>query len=449
MDSQHSVIIPVGGLYVSSNPDEILATCTASCVAVAFYDPQTRIAGLLHVVLPGRRNSPRHNNPQSYYADTGVPLLLESMLKAGARKESLRATLVGGSRSIDSKDGVNDDIGSQNVDEITKLLAQANIPVYKKEVRGKKNRSIELNVKNGKVTISQISEKRPKTNNHSGIETRSSQATLLRNMSELQPDPQVAGTLLEAVHRKSIAWNEVFGIIVQDVILTMQVLRLCNSKQYGRPHEISSLPSALELLGAKQLRRICVIAGVRRQTEKKLDDFGIVTSRLNRHGWTCAVIAQYLARRIHYEFDQELFTAAMLHDVAKIAQALLPPKTVLERTEAQANSPGASPLVMATNEVEGLEQLILSHWQFPESMIAALAHSLKSPYSQNKESLLPATLLRLSCDLSKLLGLSSTTECFVANLNRFDLAEIGLSDSFDNVLLAIINELQSNPFPGA
>ena len=88
--------VPIGELRVSKDPQVRLVTVTGPCVALALYDPEARVAGLLHVVQPGPRQGHRPDDRNAFYADTGIPLLVEEMVKQGARQDRLQATVVGG-----------------------------------------------------------------------------------------------------------------------------------------------------------------------------------------------------------------------------------------------------------------------------------------------------------------------------------------------------------------
>ena len=85
---------------MSADPQERLITVLGSCVAVTIYDKENQIGGLVHIVLPGRRSFRRPENRNSYYADTGVPLLVEEMIKKGAQRENLVANVIGGLHSL-------------------------------------------------------------------------------------------------------------------------------------------------------------------------------------------------------------------------------------------------------------------------------------------------------------------------------------------------------------
>ena len=112
--------VPIGELRVSRDPQVQLVTVTGPCVALALYDPEAGVAGLLHVVQPGRRRVRRPGDRHAFYADTGVPMLVEEMVNHGARRDRLQATVVGGAMA--APPGNFGDLGRLNVEAVTGRL---------------------------------------------------------------------------------------------------------------------------------------------------------------------------------------------------------------------------------------------------------------------------------------------------------------------------------------
>jgi len=149
--SRREVWVPVGELRVSRDPQVLLVTVTGSCVALAMYDPEAGVAGLLHVVQPGRRRVRRPGDCNAFYADTGVPMLVEEMVQQGARWDRLQATVVGG--GMGSAPGNFDDLGRLNVEAVTGKLKEMGIPLVIREVLGQMARRILLTVSTGLVSV--------------------------------------------------------------------------------------------------------------------------------------------------------------------------------------------------------------------------------------------------------------------------------------------------------
>src|ERR1035438_5116007 len=86
------VVIGVGDLAVSGNPDIVLSTyALGSCIGVVAYDPVARAGGILHLMLPDSGIAPERVSRQpSLFADTGLALFFESLGALGSRSANVR-----------------------------------------------------------------------------------------------------------------------------------------------------------------------------------------------------------------------------------------------------------------------------------------------------------------------------------------------------------------------
>ena len=80
------VIYP-GEMFVS-NEDIFIGTVLGSCISIALFDETQRLGGLNHFMLPS--GSMRDENEEvGRYGDYAIELLINEMMKKGAKKESL------------------------------------------------------------------------------------------------------------------------------------------------------------------------------------------------------------------------------------------------------------------------------------------------------------------------------------------------------------------------
>src|SRR5690242_365262 len=89
------VVVGVGDMGVSNNASFTLSTyALGSCVGVAAYDPLMKVGGLLHIMLPDSSISLEKAQKQpAMFADTGLPLLLRSLIGLKADLSRLRVLL--------------------------------------------------------------------------------------------------------------------------------------------------------------------------------------------------------------------------------------------------------------------------------------------------------------------------------------------------------------------
>lgn len=126
-----SEIIKVGmaDLKICKSPDGITTLGLGSCVGIAIRDPITKIGGLAHVMLPDSTVIANNANKPKF-ADTGIEMLVDLVVKAGANRARLVAKIAGGAQMFgfqNKNDLVR--VGERNVEASKKKLAELKIPI--------------------------------------------------------------------------------------------------------------------------------------------------------------------------------------------------------------------------------------------------------------------------------------------------------------------------------
>ncbi|SDY38794.1 chemotaxis protein CheD [Citreimonas salinaria] len=137
MIAGHDQVINVvqGDFEISDRPNVILTTVLGSCVAVCLYDPVRQIGGMNHFLLPYGDSG---GGVSMRYGTYAMELLINGLLKKGARKERLEAKVFGGARMNEKLR----DIGSSNAAFAKEFLAEENIPIIAESLAGNAARRI-------------------------------------------------------------------------------------------------------------------------------------------------------------------------------------------------------------------------------------------------------------------------------------------------------------------
>lgn len=130
--------------------DRGLKTILGSCVGIILRDPERRVSGLAHIMLPRQQ---RDDNATGKYADTAVPALRARVMEMGARPGSLQALLIGGAQMFPMGDARLASIGDQIVEAARKALAAHGIPVIYEDIGGTAGRTVVFENQTGKVTV--------------------------------------------------------------------------------------------------------------------------------------------------------------------------------------------------------------------------------------------------------------------------------------------------------
>ncbi|WP_238365935.1 chemotaxis protein CheD [Mesobacterium pallidum] len=133
-----------GTFGISDKPGEYLMTILGSCVAVCLHDPDRRIGGLNHFLLPGTDNTDMTNMK---YGVNAMELLINSLMKKGASRSGLVAKVFGGARMTP---GLTD-IGQTNAEFARGFLEDENIPILGGSTGGVAARKIRFFPEDGRV----------------------------------------------------------------------------------------------------------------------------------------------------------------------------------------------------------------------------------------------------------------------------------------------------------
>lgn len=146
--------IGIGEWIVSKGEADLLKTyALGSCVAVIIYDAKVRVAGLIHVALPESNVDPERARIQpGYFADTGLPRMIEEMKALGASRPNVWVKLAGGASVMDP--GNYFDIGKRNILAVKRVLWKSSLGPIAEDTGGSISRTVSFSVADGEVTLS-------------------------------------------------------------------------------------------------------------------------------------------------------------------------------------------------------------------------------------------------------------------------------------------------------
>ena len=147
------VTVGIGELKVSDDPEDVLVTyALGSCIAVLVHDPVRRVGGMIHYMLPESSVKPEKSLQRpGMFADTGVPLLFESMYARACRRSDLVVKVAGGASIQDDKGYFA--IGKRNYTILRKMFWRSGFAITAESVGGRVSRTVRLFVGNGRTTV--------------------------------------------------------------------------------------------------------------------------------------------------------------------------------------------------------------------------------------------------------------------------------------------------------
>ncbi|MDE1159737.1 MAG: chemoreceptor glutamine deamidase CheD [Neorhizobium sp.] len=129
-----------GEYKVISDPDVVLSTILGSCVAACLRDPVAGVGGMNHFLLPGSATSMAASGDATRYGVHLMELLINGLLKKGARRDRLEAKVFGGAKTIASFSNV----GEQNAAFAMEFLRDEGIRVVGSSTGGEHGRKLEF-----------------------------------------------------------------------------------------------------------------------------------------------------------------------------------------------------------------------------------------------------------------------------------------------------------------
>lgn len=141
---------------VGRSPDVLISYGLGSCIGISLYDPQAKVGGLLHIMLPDSTQS-RANENKAKFADSGIPVMLDDVLKLGASKSRLVAKIAGGAQMFAFANATDImRVGQRNAAASKEILQGLGIPIIGEDTGGSYGRTVQIDLSTGVYTVKTI-----------------------------------------------------------------------------------------------------------------------------------------------------------------------------------------------------------------------------------------------------------------------------------------------------
>jgi chemotaxis protein CheD len=172
-DCEAAKILP-GEYYYTAKP-MLIVTVLGSCVAACIRDRVFGIGGMNHFMLPDGSGDP--GNPSSAsmrYGAYAMEMLINQLLKAGARRENLEAKVFGGGNVLRGFTAIN--VGERNADFVRRYLKAENIRIVAEDLNDVHPRKVYFFPQTGKVLVKKLKQ----LNNYTLVKREQAYATQLQ-----------------------------------------------------------------------------------------------------------------------------------------------------------------------------------------------------------------------------------------------------------------------------
>ncbi len=233
----------------------------------------------------------------------------------------------------------------------------------------------------------------------------------LKSLQSLPTLPPVVTKLTHLLADEKTTAVQLAEVIEKDQVLTSKVLKMVNSAFYGFPRRISTVSTAIVLLGFNVIRTLIITASIFEMMQS--EDLS-----LWEHSLGVAAASGLLAQKLELQNPEEVTTAGLLHDLGKVVIRSEFPETYQEIL-ARVKEKGLS-FREAEKEILGLDhseigEFLTNHWNLPERLVEPIAfhHQIEKARKYKKET----AVVHLGDIIIRALGYGSGGDPWVPSLD--------------------------------
>lgn len=241
--------------------------------------------------------------------------------------------------------------------------------------------------------------------------------------------PNTATKLNKALDDPNVSSDKIEEILRFDPGLTANLLKLSNSSFFGFKSKITSVRHALAVIGLKVLKKLVLSLCMEAVLNKSVPGYDLTPGELWKHSIAVSVIAESLSKELEIPTGDEIFTAALIHDIGKLALGAFVKDEMAEIQNAaskQVSFESAERLILGTDHAE-VGAIILKNWDFPESIVEAVRWH-HEPDSSNKNSIV-TDMVHVADLLSLIIGIGVGSDGLHYESSKKTIDRLGLSNA--------------------
>nr|WP_225214012.1 MULTISPECIES: chemoreceptor glutamine deamidase CheD [Comamonas] len=154
---QYNAVKVLPGEYFVTGENMVICTVLGSCIAACLWDRTLNIGGMNHFMLPEGDST----DVSGRYGSYAMELLINEMIKLGARRETMQAKIFGGGQVMANFTTMN--VGERNTDFVTQYLQTERIPIVSEDVLDIYPRKVVYFPATGKAMVKRLAHAHPET----------------------------------------------------------------------------------------------------------------------------------------------------------------------------------------------------------------------------------------------------------------------------------------------
>jgi putative nucleotidyltransferase with HDIG domain len=201
---------------------------------------------------------------------------------------------------------------------------------------------------------------------------------LISKFADINTLPTVAIKVTQLANSESTSIQDFEEVIKLDPVLVMRLIRLVNSPFFGLTSKVESISKAVVFVGIKQLRSLVAVEAARdffNNTDKNTD---FSNKNLWMNSATVAVLAQLISNRIFGQEGDDVFLAAILHDIGLIVEDQVVPEEFHKACHAYVSGDhdllyAGEDEIIGTNHAK-IGAVMAKDWKLPDQVVEAIRY---------------------------------------------------------------------------
>ena len=139
--AEQKLTVGIADMKILQWNGELITYALGSCIGICLYDPDIKLAALIHIMLPINMEAGRKNTMK--YADTGIRETLKQLVAKGGRPGRMTAKIAGGAKMFEVAGNSNlGNIGQRNIESVRMNLRKEGIRIVSENVGGSVARTL-------------------------------------------------------------------------------------------------------------------------------------------------------------------------------------------------------------------------------------------------------------------------------------------------------------------
>ena len=195
------------------------------------------------------------------------------------------------------------------------------------------------------------------------------------DLDKLPTMPLVAAQMMELINAPETSAAALARVVSKDPAVSARVLKIANSSFYSMSRQVTSLSTAVVILGERTLKNLVLAASMRGMNQS----FGKIEQLLWEDSMVCALGSRYLARKLGLADPEEAFMAGLFRHIGLVVlnnQESKAADFILQSMESGNQSMAEQEQEMFGATHAEIGAAVLEHWKLSEVLsLVALHHS--------------------------------------------------------------------------